>query len=105
MEWKSAPEGLSLLPKAWSNLKMTHYHQGYISDNNYKEFLKHDTLQAEYLNHSRNFVPQVRKDFEKIMDSKKDYWTWQRSRQVIISKVERKPNNKQAQEYYHATFG
>ena len=25
----------------------------------YKEFLKHDTLSAEYLNHSRNFVPQV----------------------------------------------
>ena len=50
------------------------------------------------------FSQQVRSDFEKIMESKRDYWTWQRSRQLVIHKVNRKPDHREAYKYYQATF-
>ena len=43
-----------------------YYGQGNLTADNYVQFIKHDTLSSAYLNQSINFVPYVRKNFEKI---------------------------------------
>ena len=42
------------------------YLQGNLTQDNYVQFIKHDTLSSAYLNQSVNFVAYVRKNFEKI---------------------------------------
>ena len=37
-----------------------YYGQGNITEDNYVQFIKHDTISSEYLNQSRNFVQHVR---------------------------------------------
>ena len=37
-----------------------YYGRGNITDENYVQFIKHDTISSEYLNQSRNFVQHVR---------------------------------------------
>lgn len=46
----------------------------------------------------------MRDDFDEIMESKRDFWTWQRSRRVILDNVERRPDSQEAYEYYLATY-
>ena len=43
-----------------------YYAQGNVSQDQYIQFIRHDTLGFEYLDQSKNFAPQVRKDYEKI---------------------------------------
>ena len=43
-----------------------YYGQGNLTQDNYIQFIKHDTLSSAYLNQSVNFVAYVRKNFEKI---------------------------------------
>lgn len=43
-----------------------YYGQGNLTQDNYIQFIKHDTLSSAYLNQSINFVAYVRKNFEKI---------------------------------------
>ena len=39
-----------------------YYGQGNITEDNYVQFIKHDTISSEYLNQSRNFVTYVREE-------------------------------------------
>ena len=39
---------------------LRYYGQGNITEDNYIQFIKHDTLSSEYLNQSKNFVVYVR---------------------------------------------
>ena len=43
-----------------------YYGQGNLTEDNYVQFIKHDTLSSAYLNQSINFVPYIRKNFQKI---------------------------------------
>ena len=38
-----------------------YYAQGNVSQDQYIQFIRHDTLGFEYLDQSKNFAPQVRK--------------------------------------------
>ena len=40
--------------------RLRYYGQGNITEDNYIQFIKHDTLSSEYLNQSKNFVVYVR---------------------------------------------
>ena len=64
-----------------------YYGQGNITEDNYIQFIKHDTLSSEYLNQSKNFVVYVRENFEILKNQGSEYWTWQSSREQVISVV------------------
>ena len=64
-----------------------YYGQGNITEDNYIQFIKHDTLSSEYLNQSKNFVVYVRENFEILKNQGSEYWTWQSSREQVISIV------------------
>jgi len=81
-----------------------YYGQGNITEDNYIQFIKHDTLSSEYLNQSKNFVPQVRADFEKIKTEGSEYYTWQSSRVQVLSQKNRNPDTEEAYQYYQATY-
>jgi len=81
-----------------------YYGQGNITEDNYIQFIKHDTLSSEYLNQSKNFVYQVREDFEKIKAEGSEYYTWQSSRQQVLSHKNRNPDTQEAYQYYQATY-
>ena len=58
-------------------IHLTHWNylgQGNLTEDNYVQFIKHDTLSSAYLNQSINFVPYVRKNFEKIKKVTSDEW-------------------------------
>ena len=61
-----------------------YYGQGNITEDNYIQFIKHDTLSSEYLNQSKNFVVYVRENFEILKNQGSEYWTWQSSREQVI---------------------
>ena len=60
-----------------------YYGQGNITEDNYIQFIKHDTLSSEYLNQSKNFVSDVRTEFERMKKMGSEYWTWQSSRDQV----------------------
>ena len=64
-----------------------YYGQGNITEDNYIQFIKHDTLRSEYLNQSKNFVVYVRENFEILKNQGSEYWTWQSSREQVDSKL------------------
>ena len=69
------------------NIFGRYYGQGNITEDNYIQFIKHDTLSSEYLNQSKNFVVYVRENFEILKNQGSEYWTWQSSREQVISTV------------------
>ena len=81
-----------------------YYGQGNLTADNYVQFIKHDTLSSAYLNQSINFVPYVRKNFEKIKKEGSEYWTWQSSRHQVLSTQNRVPDIQEAYQYFLATY-
>ncbi len=97
-----------------------YYGQGNLTQDNYIQFIKHDTLSSAYLNQSVNFVAYVRKNFEKIkkvffckypesiltifVQEGSEYWTWQSSRFQVLSSQNRVPDIQEAYQYFLATY-
>ena len=81
-----------------------YYGQGNLTEDNYVQFIKHDTLSSEYLNQSKNFVSYIRDDFEKVKSEGSEYWTWQSSRQQVMTGQNRQPDIQEAYQYYLATY-
>ena len=81
-----------------------YYGQGNLTADNYVQFIKHDTLSSAYLNQSINFVPYVRRNFEKIKKQGSEYWTWQSSRHQVLSTQNRVPDIQEAYQYFLATY-
>ena len=50
--------------ESWSGMRdddpVRYYAQGNVSQDQYIQFIRHDTLGFEYLDQSKNFAPQVR---------------------------------------------
>ena len=46
--------------------RLRYYGQGNITEDNYIQFIKHDTLSSEYLNQSKNFVVYVAAQIENL---------------------------------------
>ena len=72
-----------------------YYGQGNITEDNYIQFIKHDTLSSEYLNQSKNFVVYVRENFEILKNQGSEYWTWQSSRKQVLSGQNRVPDTQE----------
>merc|ERR1712172_259568 len=81
-----------------------YYGQGNITEDNYIQFIKHDTLSSEYLNQSKNFVVYVRENFEILKNQGSEYWTWQSSREQIRSGKTRNPDTEEAYQFYLSTY-
>jgi len=82
-----------------------YYGKGSITHDNYVQFIRHDTLGFEYLDQSKNFVPQVG---VKLLDvgRGKDFPTLRlkASRDDILAQKEQNPDPQEALRYYQATF-
>ena len=107
---------LSPISVEWFNF-VRYYGQGNITEDNYIQFIKHDTLSSEYLNQSKNFVVYVRENFEILKNQGSEYWTWQSSREQVISVVwqnailskirsgkSRNPDTEEAYQFYLSTY-
>ena len=81
-----------------------YYGQGNITEDNYVQFIKHDTISSEYLNQSRKFVVHVREEFERVKVGGSEYWTWQSSRKQVLGGQNRVPDTQEAYQYYLATY-
>ena len=81
-----------------------YYGQGNITEDNYVQFIKHDTISSEYLNQSRNFVTYVREEFERVKEGGSEYDTWRSSRKQVLGGQNREPDTQRAYEYYLATY-
>ena len=81
-----------------------YYGQGNITEDNYVQFIKHDTISSEYLNQSRNFVTYVREEFERVKERGSEYDTWRSSRKQVLAGQNREPDTQRAYEYYLATY-
>ena len=81
-----------------------YYGQGNITEDNYVQFIKHDTISSEYLNQSRNFVTYVREEFERVKAEGYEYDTWRSSRKQVLEGKNRVPDTQEAYHYYLATY-
>ena len=81
-----------------------YYGQGNITEDNFIQFIKHDTLSSEYLNQSKNFVSYVRSEFEELKRRGSEYWTWQSSRDQIRGGRSRSPDTEEAYQFYLSTY-
>ena len=81
-----------------------YYGQGNITEDNFIQFIKHDTLSSEYLNQSKNFVSYVRSEFEELKKKGSEYMTWQSSRDQIRGGKSRSPDTEEAYQFYLSTY-
>ena len=81
-----------------------YYGTGRITHDNYVQFIRHDALGFEYIDQSKNFVPQVRKDYEALKSHGKDFPILMTSRDNILAQKSQDPDPKEALRYYQATF-
>lgn len=81
-----------------------YYGTGRITHDNYVQFIRHDALGFEYIDQSKNFVPQVRKDYESVKSDGKDFPILMTSRENILAQKSQEPDPKEALRYYQATF-
>jgi len=80
-----------------------YYAQGNVSQDQYIQFIRHDTLGFEYLDQSKNFAPQVRKDYEKIK-RETNFSLIENSREEVLAQKRKDPDTHEAFQYYAATF-
>jgi len=80
-----------------------YYAQGNVSQDQYIQFIRHDTLGFEYLDQSKNFAPQVRKDYEKIK-RETNFSLIETSREDVLAQKRKDPDTNEAFQYYAATF-
>ena len=97
-----------------------YYAQGNVSQDQYIQFIRHDTLGFEYLDQSKNFAPQViqllistqtspnhlsqvRKDYEKIK-TETNFSLIENSREEVLAQKRKDPDTDEAFQYYAATF-
>jgi len=82
-----------------------YYGKGSITHDNYVQFIRHDTLGFEYLEQSKNFVPQVAVKLHDVGRGK-DFPTkrLKASRDDILAQKEQNPDPQEALRYYMATF-
>lgn len=96
---------------------LRYYGQGNITEDNYIQFIKHDIISSEYLNQSKNFVSEVKQGFERLKKQGSEYWTWQSSRDQVVTlpffiKVSiqilsgrnRAPDTEEAYQFYLSTY-
>ncbi|CAB4057328.1 Speract receptor,Guanylate cyclase 32E,Receptor-type guanylate cyclase gcy-28,Receptor-type guanylate cyclase gcy-1,Receptor-type guanylate cyclase gcy-4,Soluble guanylate cyclase gcy-35,Receptor-type guanylate cyclase gcy-20,Heat-stable enterotoxin receptor,Olfactory guanylyl cyclase GC-D,Atrial natriuretic peptide receptor 2,Atrial natriuretic peptide receptor 1,Receptor-type guanylate cyclase gcy-13,Retinal guanylyl cyclase 2,Receptor-type guanylate cyclase gcy-12,Receptor-type guanylate cyclase Gyc76C len=82
-----------------------YYGQGNITEDNYIQFIRHDTLSSEYLNKSQNFVKEVRQDLNELKQKGNSYKTWEKSRLEVMHRLSRKQASPfEAFRYYQATY-
>eukprot|EP00096_Caligus_rogercresseyi_P005649 TRINITY_DN21613_c0_g1_i1.p1 TRINITY_DN21613_c0_g1~~TRINITY_DN21613_c0_g1_i1.p1 ORF type:complete len:485 (-),score=145.48 TRINITY_DN21613_c0_g1_i1:104-1558(-) len=82
-----------------------YYGQGNITEDNYIQFIRHDTLSSEYLNKSQNFVKEVRQDLNELKQKGNSYRTWEKSRLEVMQRLSRKQASPfEAFRYYQATY-
>ena len=98
-----------------------YYGTGRITHDNYVQFIRHDALGFEYIDQSKNFVPQVRggytavqshqdfftqvrKDYEALKSDGKDFPILMTSRDNILAQKSQEPDPDEALRYYQATF-
>jgi len=80
-----------------------YYAQGNISQDQYIQFIRHDTLGFEYLDQSKNFAPQVGKDYERIK-KETNFSLIETSREDVLNQKKKNPDANEAFEYYAVTF-
>jgi len=80
-----------------------YYGQGNITQDQYIQFIRHDTLGFEYLDQSKNFAPQVRKDYD-LIKRKTNFTIIEASRDDVLAQKRKDPDPKEAFRYYQATF-
>ena len=66
---------------------------------------RHDALGFEYIDQSKNFVPQVRKDYEALKSQGKDFPILMTSRDNILAQKSQDPDPHEALRYYQVSSG
>ena len=82
-----------------------YYGQGKITRSNYIQLIRHFTLGDEYLSQSKNYVPQVRKEYDLIKNKGGHYAILESSRQDVLSQAPQEPNTNEALAFYQSTYG
>ncbi|XP_040569888.1 uncharacterized protein [Lepeophtheirus salmonis] len=82
-----------------------YYGQGRITHDNYIQFIRHFTLGDEYLEQSKNYVPQVKEEYDVIKNKGGHYSTLAMSRKDVLNQVPRDANTDEALTFYQATYG
>ena len=82
-----------------------YYGQGRITHDNYIQFIRHFTLGDEYLDQSKNYVPQVKKDYDLIKNKGGNYEALEESRRAVLKQVVQEPNTYEALSFYQSTYG
>jgi len=81
-----------------------YYGQGKITHDNYVQLIRHFTLVDEYLEQSKNYVPQIGKAYESIHKEKSNYQALSLSRKDILALMPQKPNTREALSFYQALW-
>ena len=82
-----------------------YYGQGRITHDNYIQFIRHFTLGDEYLDQSKNYVPQVKKEYNVIKNKGGHYAALEESRRDVLEQVPQEPNTDEALAFYQSTYG
>lgn len=82
-----------------------YYGQGKITHSNYVQFIRHFTLGDEYLSQSKNYVPQIKKEYDDIKNKGGHYEALESSRRDVLAQVPQEANPDAALAFYQSTYG
>ena len=112
----------------WTGINFRYYGQGRITHDNYIQFIRHFTLGDEYLDQSKNYVPQVsftdsqtissvnrrhffltvrqvKKEYNVIKNKGGNYAALEESRKEVLEQIPQEPNTEEALAFYQSTYG